>query len=161
MLQVNRKFSRKGRNLALKVDYGTNTSSADRKNFSTTHYFKNDTEKVVNQRVDDEGDGYNYRLQLVYVEPLPNRYFLQFRYSYQYRVTNSDRFVYNWDEAMEDFAADYDSLASNSFESQYSTHLFNMAVRTSRKKYNYNIGVDLEPQKLDSRHFWMMFPNIK
>nr|WP_270561458.1 outer membrane beta-barrel protein [Bacteroides cellulosilyticus] len=103
MLQVNRKFSRKGRNLALKVDYGTNTSSADRKNFSTTHYFKNDTEKVVNQRVDDEGDGYNYRLQLVYVEPLPNRYFLQFRYSYQYRVTNSDRFVYNWDEAMEDY----------------------------------------------------------
>lgn len=153
MLQVNRKFSRKGRNLALKVDYGTNTSSADRKNFSTTHYFKNDTEKVVNQRVDDEGDGYNYRLQLVYVEPLPNRYFLQFRYSYQYRVTNSDRFVYNWDEAMEDFVADYDSLASNSFESQYSTHLFNMAVRTSRKKYNYNIGVDLEPQKLDSRSF--------
>lgn len=33
MLQVNRKFSRKGRNLALKVDYGTNTSSADRKTF--------------------------------------------------------------------------------------------------------------------------------
>jgi len=84
---------------------------------------------------------------------LPNRYFLQFRYSYQYRVTHSDRFVYNWDEAMEDFVADYDSLASNSFESQYSTHLFNMAVRTSRKKYNYNIGVDLEPQKLDSRSF--------
>ena len=54
---------------------------------------------------------------------------------------------------MEDFVADYDSLASNSFESQYSTHLFNMAVRTSRKKYNYNIGVDLEPQKLDSRSF--------
>ena len=103
--------------------------------------------------MDDEGDGYNYRLQLVYVEPLPNRYFLQFRYSYQYRVTNSDRFVYNWDEAMENFVADYDSLASNSFESQYSTHLFNMAVRTSRKKYNYNIGADLEPQKLDSRSF--------
>ncbi len=153
MLQVNRKFSRKGRNLALKVDYGTNASSADRENFSTTHYFKNDTEKVVNQRVDDEGDGYNYRLQLVYVEPLPNRYFLQFRYSYQYRVTHSDRFVYNWDEAMEDFVADYDSLASNSFESQYSTHLFNMAVRTSRKKYNYNIGVDLEPQKTGQPFF--------
>lgn len=153
MLQVNRKFSRKGRNLALKLDYGTNASSADRKSFSTTHYFKNDTEKVVNQRVDDEGDGYNYRLQLVYVEPLPNRYFLQFRYSYQYRVTNSDRFVYNWDEAADDFVADYDTLASNSFESQYSTHLFNMAIRASRKKYNYNVGVDIEPQKLDSRSF--------
>ncbi len=48
------------------------------KNFSTTHYFKNDTEKVVNQRVDDEGDGYNYRLQLVYVEPLPTVIFFSF-----------------------------------------------------------------------------------
>lgn len=153
MLQVNRKFSKKGRNLALKVDYGTNASSVDKKSLSTTHYFKNDAEKVVNQRVNDEGDGYNYRLQLVYVEPLPNRYFLQFRYSYQYRVTNSDRFVYNWDDATEDFVADYDTLASNSFESQYSTHLFNMAIRASRKKYNYNVGVDFEPQRLDSRSF--------
>lgn len=55
----------------------------------------------------------------MYVEPLPNRYFLQFCYSYQYQVTNSDHFVYNWDEAMEDFVADYDSLASNSFETLF------------------------------------------
>ena len=37
MLQVNRKFSRKGRNLALKVDYGTNASSVDRENLSPYH----------------------------------------------------------------------------------------------------------------------------
>ena len=47
MLQVNRKFSRKGRNLSLKLDYGTNASSSDRESFSNTHYFKNDTEKSV------------------------------------------------------------------------------------------------------------------
>lgn len=153
MLQVNRKFSRKGRNLALKLDYGTNASSSDRESFSTTHYFKNDTEKSVNQRTYNAGDGYNYRLQLVYVEPLPSRYFLQFRYSYQYRVSGSDRFVYNWDADADSFLFDCDTLASNSFESQYSTHLFNLSLRTSRRKYNYNAGVDLEPQQLDSRSF--------
>ena len=28
-----------------------------------------------------------------------------------------------------------------------SNHLVNLAIRTSQKKYNYNIGVDFEPQK--------------
>lgn len=45
MLQLSRKLSRMGRNVALKVDYGTNASSIDRQNLSTTHYFKNNTEK--------------------------------------------------------------------------------------------------------------------
>ena len=134
MLQLSRKLSRMGRNIALKVDYGTNASSTDRTNLSTTHYFKNNTKNVKNQRIEDKVDGYNYRLQLVYVEPLPWLHFLQFRYSYQHRINNSDRFVYNWDKKAEDFAPDYDEDASNCFENQYSNHLFNLAIRTSRKK---------------------------
>ena len=147
MMQLSRKLSRMGRNIALKVDYGSNASSTDRKNLSTTHYFKNNTEKVQNQKIEDEIDGYNYRVQLVYVEPLPWLHFLQFRYSYQYRANNSDHFVYNWDKYLDEFTPDYDEEASNCFENQYSNHLFNVAVRTSRKKYNYNIGADFEPQK--------------
>lgn len=147
MLQLSRKLSRMGRNVALKVDYGTNASSTDRKNLSTTRYFKNNTKKVQNQKIEDDVDGYNYRVQLVYVEPLPWRHFLQFRYSYQYKVNNSDRFVYDWDKKLEEFAPDYDEDSSNRFENQYSNHLLNLSVRTSRKKYNYNIGADFEPQK--------------
>ena len=138
MLQLSRKLSRMGRNIALKVDYGTNESSTDRTSLSTTHYFKNNAKNVKNQKIEDRMEGYNYRLQLVYVEPLPWFHFLQFRYSYQHRVNNSDRFVYNWNKELEEFAPDYDEDASNCFENQYSNHLFNLAVRTSRKKYNYN-----------------------
>ena len=83
-------------------------------------------------------------LSLIHISWL---HFLQFRYSYQHRINNSDRFVYNWDKKAEDFAPDYDEDASNCFENQYSNHLFNLAIRTSRKKYNYNIGADFEPQK--------------
>ena len=88
MLQLSRKLSRLGRNVALKVDYGTNASSTDRKSLSTTRYFKNNTKKIQNQKIEDDVDGYNYRVQLVYVEPLPWRHFLQLRYSYQYKVNN-------------------------------------------------------------------------
>lgn len=153
MLQISRKLSRTGRSVALKVDYGLNTSEAERQSFSTTHYYKNVKDKVVNQKINTGEDGYNYRLQLVYSEPLPWMHFLQFRYSYQYRETNSDRFVYNWNPELDEFIADYDSLSSNCFENQYSTHLFNIGVRTNRKKYNYNIGMDLEPQKSASYSF--------
>jgi len=147
MLQLSRKLSRLGRNVALKVDYGTNASSTDRKSLSTTRYFKNNTKKIQNQKIEDDVDGYNYRVQLVYVEPLPWRHFLQLRYSYQYKVNNSDRFVYDWDKELEEFAPDFDEDSSNRFENQYSNHLVNLAIRTSQKKYNYNIGVDFEPQK--------------
>ena len=57
MLQLSRKLSQKGRNVALKVDYGTNSSSNDRKNLSTTHYFKNDREDSKNQKIEDDIDG--------------------------------------------------------------------------------------------------------
>lgn len=150
MLQINRKLSRLGRNIALKVDYGQNTSSSDRNNLSTITYLRSNTQKVMNQRIDEAAEGFNYRLQLVYVEPLPWTHFLQFRYSYQYKTNISDRYVYNWDESLQDFVSDYDTLSSNSFENQYSNHLFNLSVRTNRKMYNYNIGVDLEPQRSTS-----------
>ena len=52
------------------------------------------------------------------VEPLPWRHFLQLRYSYQYRVNNSDRFVYDWDKELEEFAPDFDEESSNRFENQ-------------------------------------------
>lgn len=153
MLQVNRKLSSSGRNIALKVDYGSNASSSDKFNYATTRYFKTEKERILNQKIDNRGDGFNYRLQLVYIEPLPWQHFLQLRYSYQQKESNSDRFVFDWDNDLEEFVADYDTLASNCFENQYSNHLVNLAVRTNRTKYNYNIGVDLEPQKSVSHSF--------
>ncbi len=147
MLQLSRKLNNEGRTAALKVDYGTNASSNYRRNLSATHYFKDDSDKKQNQKIDNATDGYNYRVQLVYVEPLPWLHFLQFRYSYQYKVANSERYVYDWDEESDDFTQDYDEDNSNCFENQYSNHLMNVSVRTTREKYNYNVGVDVTPQK--------------
>ncbi|NDV81749.1 TonB-dependent receptor [Bacteroides sp. 51] len=151
ILQVNRKFSKKGRNIALRLDYGINNSSADRLNYSTTRYFKSGNERLINQKIDNTGDGANYRLQLVYAEPLPKAHFLQFRYSYQYRTATSDRRAYNWNEDTGGFEEDPDTLNSNLFKNQYSNHLFNIGLRSVKKKYNYTIGIDLEPQKSVSR----------
>lgn len=88
---------------------------------------------MLNQKIENQTDGDNYRIQLVYVEPLPWAHFLQFRYSYQHRTSNSDRKAYNWNKELEDFTEDPDTLNSNCFENQYSNHLVNLSVRTSQK----------------------------
>lgn len=147
MLQLSRKLNSEGRTAAVKIDYGTNASTNNRRNLSATHYFKDDRDKNQNQKIDNTTDGYNYRVQLVYVEPLPYLHFLQFRYSYQYRMENSDRYVYDWDEELGDFAPNYDEDDSNCFENQYSNHLMNVSVRTTRTKYDYNVGMDVTPQR--------------
>ena len=147
MLQLSRKLSRMGRNIALKVDYGTNASSTGRTNLSTTHYFKNNTKNVKNQRIEDKVDGYNYRLQLVYVEPLPGFIFFSFVTVISIGLTIPTGLFITGIRRRKNLLPDYDEDASNCFENQYSNHLFNLAIRTSRKKYNYNIGADFEPQK--------------
>jgi hypothetical protein len=149
-MQLNRKLSSKGRNIAISLDYGTNNTTSNRLNLSTINYYRKDTTRIINQKIERPTDGNNYRLQLVYVEPLLWAHFLQIRYSYQHRTSHSDRNVYNWNYDLNDFSEDTDTLTSNYFENQYSNHLFNLAIRTSRLKYNYNFGIDLEPQRTSS-----------
>lgn len=60
-------------------------------------------------------------------------------------IGTKDRYVYNWDADSDDFETNYDGLSSNCFENQYNTHLFDIGIRTNRKKYNYTIGLDFAP----------------
>lgn len=62
-------------------------------------------------------------------------------------IGTKDRYVYNWDADSDDFETNYDGLSSNCFENQYNTHLFDIGIRTNRKKYNYTIGLDFAPPK--------------
>ena len=69
-------------------------------------------------------------------------------------IGTKDRYVYNWDADSDDFETNYDGLSSNCFENQYNTHLFDIGIRTNRKKYNYTIGLDFAPQKKVGKLFF-------
>lgn len=68
-------------------------------------------------------------------------------------IGTKDRYVYNWDADSDDFETNYDGLSSNCFENQYNTHLFDIGIRTNRKKYNYTIGLDFAPPKKKSESY--------
>jgi hypothetical protein len=112
---------------------------------------------------------YGYSAQLTYSEPLWRATFLQFSYQFQYKYSKSDRATYDFSNLGEDFFAgipltyggwnEYLNRLQNPLESykddnlsrfsEYKNYIHEMQVmlRIVRPKYNFNVGVMLQPQK--------------
>jgi len=152
--QINRKLNNKGRSITLRAESGYNKNNSDNYSYSDTYFYNNDSTNLRDQFIDNNGNSYNYKLQMVYVEPVFNKRFLQLRYSFQNSYSASDKYAYN---AMDEYPyetafnsknyySDYIDSLSNSLSNRYMTHQFELSLRTIRTKYMYNIGFSLEPQ---------------
>lgn len=148
-LQLNRKLNNKGRNLTLALNYGLNNNDNDQNFYSTIEYFKKEKTDKRDQFITNNNKGYNYRLEATYSEPILKNRFLQFRYSYQYRYQKTDRKTYDLLDFQEgDLLNDYlNQDLSKYAENKYDNHNIALSLRTIREKYQYNIGVSLQPQK--------------
>lgn len=151
-LQINRKLNNKGRSITFRGEYGYNNNSSDNYASSSTYFNLNDSTKDLDQYIDNSGNGYNYRLQVLYMEPVFTNRFLQLRYSYQYKYSTSEKYTYDQDITGL-YEKDYIDSLSNSLESRYNTQQIELSLRTIRPKYMYSIGLSLEPQSSKSETF--------
>jgi len=153
-LQINRKLNNKGRSITLRAESGYTNNNTDTYSFTDTYFNKNDSTNIRDQYIDNSGNSFNYRLQMVYIEPIFNKRFLQFRYSFQNKYSGSDKFTHNamdqytydTDFSSKNYYNDYIDSLSNSLNNRYMTHQFELSLRTIRTKYMYNIGFSIEPQ---------------
>lgn len=159
-LQINRKLGGKaGRNLTLRVNYNFNDGNSDRWASSETNFHKNDSLSILDRFNDGDNYSNSYKVQLAYTEPVFTNRFLQFSYSYQYKKSHSQKYVYDAnDENLYPITERIDSL-SNESENKYTTQQIQASLRTIREKYMYNIGVSVEPQK--STTTTILGPNAK
>lgn len=159
-LQVNRKLSSMGRNITFRGTVGYNDSESTQHTASNTRYFQQNEdgtvtpENIIRRYVATPNDGYNYSLELTYSEPLWKATFLQFRYSFNYSYSKSDKKAYDLDEDWnfgeplpDDYEDGYDMSLSKFAEYKTYTHRFSPGLRFIRQKYQLSAGVDLEPQK--------------
>ena len=177
MLQVNRKLGSKGRNVTLRAEATYN--EGDSKNLSTSnvHLYQvkdmlgNDSTYQKNRFNVTPTKSYNYTLQTTYSEPLWKATFLQLSYKFNYSYNKSDRKTYDFSNLGEDFFSglspiyrgwnNYLNLLAKPYEeyldeslSRYSeyknyTHNIELMFRMIREKYNFNVGVMMQPQKSD------------
>ena len=175
MLQFNRKLSTNGRNLTLKAQ--ANYSESTSKNLTTTnvHLYQikdalgNDSTYQTNRYNLTPQKNWDYTAEVTYSEPIFKATFLQFRYSFQYKYSKSDRQTYDFSNLGEDFFSglspqyrlwdSYLGRLTNPLEtyydddlsrySEYKNYLHDMELilRVIRKAYNLNLGVKLVPQE--------------
>lgn len=174
-LQFNRKLNSLGRNITFRVE--GNYSKGDGDNFSTNdvHLYKilnvygQDSTYQTNRYSITPTKNYSYSLQTIYSEPLWRGAFLQLSYRFNYSANKSDRSTYDfsnlgasyfdniaadyrqWDNYLDRLPRPYTEYLDNDL-SRYSeyknyTHNVEAQLRVIREKYNFNVGVLLQPQR--------------
>lgn len=175
MLQYNRKFGNMGRNVTLRLDGSYSESNSKSFSASNVHLYQvkdrlgNDSTYQTNRYNLVPVKSWNYSAKTTYSEPLWRATFLQFSYQFAYSYRKSDRSTYdfsnlgeqffagispayrNWDGYLSRLPRPYESYLDTDL-SRYSeyknyTHELEVMFRMIRERFNFNIGVMLQPQK--------------
>ena len=151
-LEGSRKLNNKGRVLSFSISGGVNKSDNTGFNNSETYYndiFSNKEDDILDQKINNTSDSKNIRLYASYVEPLGNNNFLQLAYNYRYNRSESDR-----DTRTADSNGEYtvlDTTYSKRLENDFRNQNIELNFRASREKYNYMLGVSMQPSKSESK----------
>ena len=150
-LDYSHKFGKAGRNLSFNLQYSNENSDGNSKTQSKTTYHLLGTDSIIDHISKSKNNNVSYRFQTSYVEPLSKYHFLQFRYSYSQNNRDQESYTYK-----KDGAGNYtvlDTLYSNSYKNEYTNQQIHASFKTVREKYNFQIGVNVNPQSSQSTRY--------
>lgn len=158
-LRFVRKLNSKGRNVSFNSGFTYGYSPSDQNSFSETHFYTededdiNDSVLISNRYTDRCSKNLTYYVEAAYTEPIFKNHFLQFRYRFQHRGSDSYSYVYDED----DLTSFIDSLSSK-IENDYNNHQADVSLQGKYSKVNYNVGFTFQPQ-ISSTHN-LIGPNV-
>lgn len=163
-LQVNRRLNNQGRNITFRGTFSYGDNDSEQFSESLTRYFDTAAGKSDDKRkqyITSPTQNYDYTAELTYNEPVAKATFLQFRYKFQYKYSESDRSTYSllpdadkgqdwiWnygDGLPEGYESNKDMSLSKYAQYKYYNHDINAGLNIIREKYRLNFGVSLQPQ---------------
>ena len=148
-LEGSRKLGSTGRVLSFSIGGEINDSENNAKNTSNTFYSTR-PEDIIDQRIKNSNDGKNLRFYASYVEPLGNRNFLQLAYNYRYNRSESDKDTRTRDGVGGEYTI-LDTTYSKRLENDFYNQNVELNFRATRDKYNYMVGVSMQPSKSESK----------
>lgn len=146
-LLYNHRFQKRGRNFSLNSDINFSENNQDQLRGNLTQFYDNNGNPGYQlnqlQNINQDNQTKSVNIRTTYTEPVAKDRFLDLSYNYNKNFTSNDRktFIKNPSGGTFDFI---DSL-SNAFENNYDFNRFGASVRTIKKKYNYTLGVLLQP----------------
>lgn len=146
----NHKFRKRGRNFSSSITLGTsqNNSEQDVTNLNTVYqpfqFYRN-----TFQFTDQDNNNYNYGVRFTYSEPLNKYRSLDFTYSHNLSYGRNNRQTYDVDSATK--VKSLNNLLTNDYENNFYNNRIGVSLRTTKKKYNYTLGVSVQPVNLQGK----------
>jgi hypothetical protein len=151
-LLFNHRFDRKGRILSLNLNAGTNSTDGNDTYDNLTTYYNivggGSKDSLLNQYITQNNKNHNYSVSASYIEPLNKKQSVEFNYTYGKRFTGIDRENYNIDPITKEQT--FVDTASNIYSNDYITNKLGINFRTNTKKYNYTLGLAVQPSTINS-----------
>ncbi|MBL0200549.1 MAG: outer membrane beta-barrel protein [Chitinophagaceae bacterium] len=146
----NHKFRKRGRNFSSSITLGTsqNNSEQDVTNLST-QYQPFTFSRNTFQFTDQENNNYNYGVRFTYSEPINKYRSLDFSYSHNLNYGRNDRKTFNVDSATQ--VKTLNNFLSNDYENNFYNNRIGVSLRTTKKKYNYTVGISVQPVNLQGK----------
>lgn len=144
----NHKFRKRGRNFSTSITLGTsqNNSEQDVTNLSYQYVPPFPGPRNSFQFIEQDNNNYNYGVRFTYSEPLNKYQSLDFSYSHNLNYSRNNRKTFNVDSVTQ--SKTLNSFLSNDYENDFYNNRLGLSLRTTKKKYNYTIGLSLQPVNL-------------
>lgn len=153
-IDFSRKLNNKGRVFSATPSGGNSDSYSDGMNRSDIVYF-NQTDALKNSIIDQrsryDNKGFNYRAYVSWVEPIGHNNFIQATYSISQRKQEALKNVYNQDA--DGIYNVLDSAYSQSYRNNFISQRASLSFKSQREKFNYTIGLNLDPSYSSSENF--------
>ena len=153
-IDFSRKLNNKGRVFSATLSGGNSDSYSDGMNRSDIVYF-NQTDALKNSIIDQrsryDNKGFNYRAYVSWVEPMGHNNFIQATYSISQRKQEALKNVYNQDA--DGIYNVLDSAYSQSYRNNFISQRASLSFKSQREKFNYTIGLNLDPSYSSSENF--------
>ena len=162
-LLLNRRLSRKGRNISINLSGNYNKSENQSYNLSdVTYYQRNDSTSLTYRYRSTPNENSSYSAGFTYSEPLAENIHLQLNYSFQFNERKSDGVTYNLGDIlnMRDSLyiygigylpynyTDYEDLDLSRYtNNENQIHNVDLQLRVNRDPYMLNVGLSMNQQK--------------
>ncbi|MFN8248037.1 MAG: outer membrane beta-barrel protein [Ferruginibacter sp.] len=149
-LLYNHRFKKRGRTLSVSLSAGQTKTEGDNDYSNLSQYITpmGPYSTYLYQYITQDNNNYNYGARLSYNEPIGKKTSLEFNYSFNNQFTGNDKetFSVNPSNGQKSFV---DSL-SNIYDNTYITNRFGVNFRNNQKKYNYTLGMAVQPATISS-----------
>ena len=142
----NHKFRKRGRNFSMNLNAGTSSNNSNQDSRNNTILYTpagNNNLFLFNTQ---QNDNHNYGIRFTYTEPLSKIRFLDVAFSHNLSFAKNNKEVYNID--VPTGYKIFNTGLSNDYENNYFNNRANVSIRTTEKKYNYTLGVSVQPVTL-------------